>query len=487
MIRNDMDFENHLKKKYDKGGITYLMQELDSLFNESKTIKGKIIEKYIKKIIREYKEATYTGNPYPKQSIFINGMHPVFTNQEFSYFDRAVIMTYMKYDTLFAQGRTNFSGLEMTKNSILNAFENNDVRFTRDVDSQDISARQYINSYVQSMYNVLGPNWKKDVYGQIVNDASIEFASQFEIDKSKPIIVKKFFNSNLLKAKSIIKSGYANGIKHTSGNTYGMYYCQDVGKVRKNQEDALLIMEHPKVKNLRLAIVSDGMGGLEAGEEASHIVVSAMKEWFENRVFNSNIINTVELYAELQSVITGISASVFKEYGGHTGATLTGAIIGDNKAIVMNVGDSRTYTVKDGALRQVTVDHSSAHIDYMKMFRELKPGMTEDDMRFYMYSSTITRYIGSPNIDSCRPDFFELDTRDFDQLVLCSDGVSDCLGNQGISTCVKISEPKKLAQKLVDCAITTLSINPRKMIGFCDRIEAGKDNTTAVVVDKLER
>ena len=484
MFRNDMEFENHLKSKYDKGGITLLINELSTLFDKNNIVKGKIIEKYIKKIIREYKEACYTGNPYPKQSLFINGIYPQCINQEFSYFDRAIIMTYMKYDSLFAQGQTNFSGLEMTKNCILNAIDNNDVRFTRDCDSQGFSARQYVNSYIQSMYNAVGTNWRSEVYAQIIADSAVEFANQFEIDKSKPVRVKRFFTDNLLKAKSIIKSGIANGISHSQGGACGMYYCQDVGKERSNQEDALLIMEHPSIKNLRLAIVSDGMGGFENGEEASHIVVSEMKNWFKNRPFSSNTINTQELYAELQSVITNISARVYREYGGKSGATLTGTIIGDNKAIVMNVGDSRTYMVKDGALRQVTIDHSNAHNDYMSLFRNLYPGMSEDEMRFYMYSNLITRYIGSPDMDSCRPDFFELDTRDFDQLVLCSDGVSDCLGNHGIATCVRTSDAKKLAQKLVDCATTTLSINPIKAVGFYDKINAGKDNATAVVVDK---
>ncbi len=484
MFRNDMDFENHLKGKYDKGGIDLLFDELKKLFHQNRIVKEKVIEKYIKKIIREYKETCIMGHSLPKQSQFIDERYFHLTNQEFSYLDRAIIMTYMKYDNLFAQGKSNVSGIEMVKYSIINAFDNNDVRFTRDCDSQGISARQYVNSYIQSMYNTFGTNWKNEVYCQMIADASIEFANQFEIDKSKPIRVKRFFPENLFKAKSIIKSGIANGIKHVYGNTYGMYYCQDVGNDKKNQEDALLIMEHPKNSNLRLAIVSDGMGGLSNGEKVSHTVAYELKSWFESKQFTTSSINSQDLYSELQLVITNISANVFRQYGGHAGATLTGAIIGDNKAIVINVGDSRTYMVKDGNLKQVTIDHSNAHEDYLSTFKDMYPGISEDDMRFYMFSNYITRYIGSADVDSCRPDFFELDTRDFDQLVLCSDGISDCLGNHGISTCVKTNDTRKLAQKLVDCATTTLSINPIKAVGFYDKINAGKDNATAVVVDK---
>ncbi|MDE5586900.1 MAG: hypothetical protein K2I72_00850 [Bacilli bacterium] len=59
-----------------------------------------------------------------------------------------------------------------------------------------------------------------------------------------------------------------------------LYATQDIGKVRGNQEDSVLIMSHPEIPEFKFLAVSDGMGGVEYGEEASNYTVKQLSEWF---------------------------------------------------------------------------------------------------------------------------------------------------------------------------------------------------------------
>ena len=447
-----------------------------------------VVEQYVSQLISGFRSQEHKGK---KNALYIDGNgSKKELLQPYSDLDKAIIMTHEKY----INGSNGYSPLELSTHCIEDLFYNNNNHFTRSVDNRNISARNYVDQYVNQMSHVT-KDWKMAAYSQMIQDVCLSFSKQFERERNEEkeinenqIKVKRFFPGIFKKAKAKMASGKINGVaRRQTGKLPGMYYAQDIGNVRENQEDAVLIMEHPTIKGLRIAIVSDGMGGGQYGEEASHKVITELKKWFEEIEIDPNKVDTSTLRMSMAEKIKEISAKVIAEFGNNCGATLTGAIIGNKDAVVVNVGDSRTYLVKDGNLRQVTVDHSDAQKMYEKRFKYMYPGMTPDEMRFWAYSNVINKCIGS-DVAKSVPDFFHLNKEDFDRLILCSDGVSDCLSYKQISTFAKMYSGEKLATGLVNGALTNDSHPDRQYgIGFKDTIKGGKDNTTVAVVEDKGR
>ena len=389
-------------------------------------------------------------------------------------------MTYEKYINGY-QGLTPTEVAFSCLKSLVYGDENN---FTKHVDDKGISAHEYASQYVYSM-STISSDWKASCFMQMMQDVCLEYSKQNEQAQKKqhesPITIKKFFPSVFFRAKEKLSSGIINGVeRRVPGNLPGMYFAQDIGNTGKKQEDAIIVMEHPSFKGLRMAMISDGMGGTNNGEVASHMVIAELKKWFEKLRIDPDSVDTGTLRMSLAQKIKEISSKIIKTQGENCGATLTGAIIGKKDAVVVNIGDSRTYLVKNGNLRQVTVDHSLAQIEYENYFRNVYPGMKPDDMRFWRRSNEITRSIGI-NVDNSIPDFVHLDKGAFDKLILCSDGVSDCLSFDQVATYSNRLSKKELANALVNGGLITVSDFDKNMDGLVRQIPAGKDDTTAVV------
>lgn len=581
---NSNEFKNIMRQVFERGGISLFAQGLEKITNEKdmsiftqserealvdmhknpNVMKDEVISRYINYILKSFYEKK------PKQTLMFEDSMPVGAIQNYSYLDRAIIMTYKQNEEKHRVDPEHFpnNGFQSVKRAVIGLLEHNLYNgFTLEKDTQGYSGQNYCASHIESLKKVIGNGWKKEVYKQMCYDVAINMASEYSIERAElrksseqsrqvqniqekdennmPIEVKSFFPKTLNNIKNALERGIAKKLKHSEpendnpsvnhenenrsdyseqsnspssnigietgviaptkqrseGKTYGMYYCQDIGRSRKNQEDALLIMNHPKIKDLRIALVSDGMGGMNNGEMASHIVIKEFQNWFQNLNINPNQVDT----SALRNIITAKCSEISEKIKRATrandsarggGATLTGAIIGKKDALVLNVGDSRTYKVKDGKLEQITVDDSQSHDIYKYQFKQMYPGMTEDEMRFYIHNNVIHKYMGADGDGRNEPKFTHLDVKEFDQLVLCSDGVTDCMGYADIATEVKRNNPQDLAKALVNHATTTMSINPRKLQNnkgiyanaeynseFKDKINAGKDNTTAVVVD----
>ncbi len=132
----------------------------------------------------------------------------------------------------------------------------------------------------------------------------------------------------------------------------------DIGLVRSTNQDNYLIVKNKD--NDVLALVCDGIGGSKAGDVASLSVIKFVGHAFSNtEAFSSAV--SAKLY--LEKVIRLANDDLFaktlesEEYSG-MGTTLVGALFLSEHTLVVNVGDSRAYTLKDNELRQVTTDHS---------------------------------------------------------------------------------------------------------------------------------
>lgn len=188
-----------------------------------------------------------------------------------------------------------------------------------------------------------------------------------------------------------------------------------VGKVRKNNEDSLLVKE-PK-----LYAVADGMGGYKAGEVASKAALAALEQESANFEGKSG----TGLIIALKKSVIAINAKVYElaasrpEYEG-MGTTLTGVYLpGHNEAYVFNVGDSRLYLLRDGKLSQITKDHSLV----AKMVEE--GDITPQEAFDHPQRNILLKGIG---VDAAvTGDVFVIRVQPSDTLLLCSDGLSDML------------------------------------------------------------
>ncbi len=205
----------------------------------------------------------------------------------------------------------------------------------------------------------------------------------------------------------------------------------DVGKKRQHNEDNFAILpEHG------LYVVADGMGGHASGEVASKMAVDTLQDFF---VSTSDDPERTWPYKmdrskgyEENRLITGIKLCNLRifEQSQHTakqrgmGTTLVTLFAVQDGVYVAHVGDSRVYRIRDGAIEQLTEDHSLLN-DYKKMKH-----LTEEEIANFPHKNVIVRALGMK-------DTVKVDTRFEvpkvgDHMLLCSDGLCGPLTDQQI-------------------------------------------------------
>src|SRR5260221_6961777 len=132
----------------------------------------------------------------------------------------------------------------------------------------------------------------------------------------------------------------------------------DVGQVRQQNEDQCLIaLEH------NLFIVSDGIGGHQAGEVASRAVVTVLPPMLEQRVARIHPPSAEAMELVLRDTIVELSQRLRTESAGRVGlqglgATVALAWLRETVAHLAHMGDSRIYLFRQEQLKQLTEDHS---------------------------------------------------------------------------------------------------------------------------------
>ena len=261
-----------------------------------------------------------------------------------------------------------------------------------------------------------------------------------------------------------------------------LYATTDIGKRRENQEDAVLLIKDKENPKFKMIAVADGMGGCENGEIASDITINKLKEWFENldeekkKYFHTGVFGLKDELQELIEKDIQIQVEYQTRYLG--GTTLVCAIVGEKDTLIANIGDSRAYIINDGKLKQVSREDTVAQ-------QNLEKGYTpnKEASRFDQRSNEITQCIGMDRKDLNHPHIEIIDNKDYDMLVLFSDGVTDCLSDEDIAIVCRNSDRKDFAKKIVEKAIRHDSIRPEEYANYDNLnsyIPGGKDNTTAV-------
>jgi protein phosphatase len=229
----------------------------------------------------------------------------------------------------------------------------------------------------------------------------------------------------------------------------------DVGMVRQQNEDAYSAEES-------LYIVADGMGGHNAGEVASALAVATVRAGAKSGIHSTEQFR--ELVQQANTAIYTASLDDSTQSGMGTTLTAMAVVPGEEpKVLVANVGDSRTYLFRGGALTRLSIDHS-----YVQEL--VNEGiLTPEEARVHPRRNIVTRAMGIER--SVMVDVFTHLVRTGDRIVLCSDGLVDEVPDTDIAT---VLSQHSDAQETAEALVLVANAN------------GGRDNTTVVVVDILD-
>lgn len=222
----------------------------------------------------------------------------------------------------------------------------------------------------------------------------------------------------------------------------------DVGLVRDHNEDYYGFFE-PDGESLfatkgRLFVVCDGMGGHAAGEVASQIAVKTIgKAYFSDK---APVNPAGALKASIEKANREIMEEAKRSPGKEgMGTTVTALSLVGRSAVVANVGDSRTYLVRDDAITQISQDHSW-------VMEQVRTGsLTPDQAENHPYSNVITRSLGSQSkvdVDIFGP----IDVVPGDIFILMSDGLSGLVKDNELLTYATSFPTDEAAEQLVELA-----------------------------------
>ncbi len=217
----------------------------------------------------------------------------------------------------------------------------------------------------------------------------------------------------------------------------------DRGRKRDSNQDYLLCDTGTIGRFPNSFMLADGMGGHNAGEIASKTGVEQVRKQIEA----SEKITPVSIWEEaLQSANDYVyrMAQDNTEYEG-MGTTFVGVTIFSNIAYIANIGDSRLYYLHE-SLKQITEDHSL--VEEMLRSGEIR----NEEIKTHPNKNIITRALGSKK--TVKPDFFELDVKSGDVILLCSDGLSNMLEDDQIEKIImeNIGDMRAATEKLVEAA-----------------------------------
>jgi PPM family protein phosphatase len=213
-----------------------------------------------------------------------------------------------------------------------------------------------------------------------------------------------------------------------------------VGRVRERNEDAFHVDEAAG-----LLVVADGLGGHPAGDIASRLAVENLASELSG---NGSTEHAERLVSALHSANDAIVADADGDrsrYGMGTTAVVAHVEPDERTVWIAHVGDSRAYHCRDGRLHQVTEDHTTGGI---------------------FGRGQITQALGSSN--GVDPDHVSVDLKAGDRLLLCTDGLTDMLDDDGIAEVLRDGlAAEETCEQLVGAALA----------------RGGSDNITVVVVD----
>jgi serine/threonine protein phosphatase PrpC len=232
--------------------------------------------------------------------------------------------------------------------------------------------------------------------------------------------------------------------------TYG--FATDRGLRRELNEDSLIASEP-------IFAVADGMGGHAAGEIASGICVRTLGD---SPIIGRHLPEFSA--ADLEELIEDADHEIRRQTGGQAGTTLTGVVLVQEAGmpywLFFNVGDSRTYRLSQGQFGQISVDHSEV--------QELVDtgSISAEQARTHPRRHVVTRALGTG--DDAEADFWLMPVEEGDRILVCSDGLSGEITDDGIYAVLStVRDPQHACEELVEATLRS----------------GARDNVTLIIVD----
>ncbi len=256
---------------------------------------------------------------------------------------------------------------------------------------------------------------------------------------------------------------------HNSALRFDCFAISDKGMKRQNNEDALICNSDDG-----LFLVADGMGGENCGEVASSITADNFYRIISPYLSDQEVTVPFELSPE-ESIFkqalnhaVEIANSAVIEFAENNlscrgmGSTLTAVVFNDWTLYIVHIGDSRLYKMDDKGLYQVTEDHTRVQ----EMVNE---GLiTPRQAKTHPKKNVLTRCIGRKA--RLRPDIFSIDWKPGNTFLICSDGLTDMVGDEEIFRELTESDSlESYAKRLIEMA----------------NEKGGKDNITLIVFRPL--
>ena len=235
-----------------------------------------------------------------------------------------------------------------------------------------------------------------------------------------------------------------------------IFSATDIGQKRQMNQDYIYTSAEPVGNLPNLFVVADGMGGHNAGDFASRYGVSVLVE----TVKKDKNFNPVKI---IRNAIEEANREILQQAHENAsmsgmGTTMVAATVVGGYAYVANVGDSRLY-LAGSTMRQITQDHSL--VAEMVRLGELRP----EEAVNHPDKNIITRAVGTS--EDVKIDFFDVKLESGDQILICSDGLTNMVSDRDIYEILRSGPGEDRAQELVDQA----------------NANGGKDNIAVIVIE----
>ena len=227
----------------------------------------------------------------------------------------------------------------------------------------------------------------------------------------------------------------------------------DIGLVRQTNQDALFADD-------KLAIIADGMGGHAAGEVAAAMSIDLVREGFRE---SQSVEGLVEAIQGANTAVLDDARDNPEHFGMGTTIIAIGLTYDLDNVVaptLVHVGDSRAYQLRDGALRQLSEDHSVAE-EWVRMGR-----LTPEEAAVHPRRHQLTRGVGVE--DTIAIDVTSINAVAGDRLLLCSDGLSNELDGDTLARLASAPNGLEMAvESLVSAA----------------KVAGGRDNISVILIE----
>lgn len=235
----------------------------------------------------------------------------------------------------------------------------------------------------------------------------------------------------------------------------------DVGMIRSGNEDAFFAHA---TRERGVFIVADGMGGHAAGEVASEMAVQIVSRELQELSDVYGEAARLKVAESLRIANRAIYDRTIQESDKQgMGTTASVLVVSGARYLIGQVGDSRVYLLRDGALRQLTKDHSYVQEQVDAGF------LTPEQARYHPYSNVITRCVGASEV--VEPDTYSGELRNGDVFLVASDGLTGMVDDRRLQ---QLLLSRASAGRVVDALIAEANYR------------GGLDNITAIVVQVLQ-